>query len=93
MDRAASRSVRISFEASLDACFAAASDEAAPAADALGDTRGRILTASCRKHVPVRSQHTRSRRHVWQREMVWETLGGAPPRKTRGTTEVKGMHK
>ena len=50
IDSAASRSVLISFEASLDACFAAASDVGA-APDPLGATRGRSLTASWAKRI------------------------------------------
>lgn len=42
MDKAASRKVRISFEASLLACFAAASEVVEEA----GCVRGRIFTAS-----------------------------------------------
>ena len=48
MERAASRMVRISFEASLEACLAMASAVAfgACAVPEAGYTRGRILTAS-----------------------------------------------
>lgn len=48
MERAASRMVRISFEASLEACLAMASGVAfgAFAVPDAGYTRGRILTAS-----------------------------------------------
>lgn len=50
MESAASLSVRISFEASFEACFAAASGvDALVVVPLPGVTRGRILTASCKE--------------------------------------------